>query len=1006
MSHILQKNFNENIKITKLGEWDPNLLTKTLELSFSDQGADTPQGQWQAQAVTVEGLCEQFQNFEIGSKDGRAILQGVVKDGRRSKSSMLHADILMLDFDSGYDQQNVISQIRELGLAAIVYTTYSNGITELNVSKNAMQTALGKDAECNLDQVRSYLIDKKHWCRDLAETVKIERDGGGELTLAHAPMPKYRVVFFLKDRFDFVGMSCVGLDPHKEWKSRYIAFAETFGIPFDKSCSDASRLMYTPRCAEETTSHEFIEIGGKALDLNAIKISRSVQNGRSKKSTNTITTPGLKRFLEVNGDRFEARDWIANIDPSMIRREKDDGSAEIECPYDEDHSNPGDHSDQACWVINAADSESGHYQIKCLHNSCIERSSVEFVDALCQRYECSCDDLKSYLSEVSIGPNGETEADVWELIEKFSNKSSSDEIYNICYLIAGFSHRTDQEKAIKRLKELTGLSLKILRNELKIAANSRADDARSQSSIDDMSVIRNSMNFEDQVSTALKALENGNDYDPILFRQSGGRRVRIFHDNSRLEVSMLDTKGLTAEVSQLVLFSTMSSGSVKNVAPFKDVISHIEGIAPPPFPFLKGVVYAPIFSANGSLRTEQGYDPDTKFYIDFPYEINKISSSPPSDEVEDAKTLLLEAIEGFPFSDKFDGSETLPAREANAPNMLRGRSSRAGALAMILTPFMREMINGPTPGFCIDKPKAGTGAGYLVDTAQTILTGRRADATPVSENKDELRKVITAALLQNSNCLFMDNINHHIDDAALAAAITGGFWRDRILGSSEMTDLEIKLQWIFAANNGSYSHELMRRFVPIRIDAGVSDPTSRQEFKHPDLHRWLNQKRPELVRACLTLIQNWVAKDCSPGNAKLASFEDWASSASGVLECAGVPGLLDNHPAYMASRNQEVDAALALVTEWFDKYSSDPVTSTDLCNLLPEDLDLPGNQPDPVQRSRQVSRYIRKSVEGNTFDVEPTQKVGAISSIKKFTIRCVADGLRNGSKTWRLDIVE
>jgi len=54
------------------------------------------------------------------------------------------------------------------------------------------------------------------------------------------------------------------------------------------------------------------------------------------------------------------------------------------------------------------------------------------------------------------------------------------------------------------------------------------------------------------------------------------------------------------------------------------------------------------------------------------------------------------------------------------------------------------------------------------------------------------------------------------------------------------------------------------------------------------------QHRAELIRACITLVQNWIARGRPAGQASLGSFERWAAVIGGILQSAGIDGFLDN----------------------------------------------------------------------------------------------------------------
>jgi hypothetical protein len=64
---------------------------------------------------------------------------------------------------------------------------------------------------------------------------------------------------------------------------------------------------------------------------------------------------------------------------------------------------------------------------------------------------------------------------------------------------------------------------------------------------------------------------------------------------------------------------------------------------------------------------------------------------------------------------------------------------------------------------------------------------------------------------------------------------------------------------------------LARRSVLIRLDANVERPAERKGFRHPNLLAYARGNRGQLVWACLTLIQAWVAAGRPSGSENLAS---------------------------------------------------------------------------------------------------------------------------------------
>jgi hypothetical protein len=174
----------------------------------------------------------------------------------------------------------------------------------------------------------------------------------------------------------------------------------------------------------------------------------------------------------------------------------------------------------------------------------------------------------------------------------------------------------------------------------------------------------------------------------------------------------------------------------------------------------------------------------------------------------------------------------------------------------------------------------------------------------MSENDEEFRKTLLPVTKDGSNYIFIDNLNRVAKTGHLPALITAGTITDRILGQSEMVTVPVKSAIILAGNNCRFTREMMRRIMPIRLDASINDPANTRgvkDFKHMPYHKWVMANRADLIWACLVLIKNWVNMGMPRSKVVMNSFDDFSAIMGGILEAAGIPGFLSNVPAYMSS---------------------------------------------------------------------------------------------------------
>jgi len=338
----------------------------------------------------------------------------------------------------------------------------------------------------------------------------------------------------------------------------------------------------------------------------------------------------------------------------------------------------------------------------------------------------------------------------------------------------------------------------------------------------------------------------------------------------------------------------------------------------PPLPQLDRIVAAPVFAADGRLQTVPGYHRDSRtFYAPAPgFLLPPIAPDPDAQDVTRAKDLIFnELLADFPFA---------------------GPADEAHAAALLLLPFARDLIAGPTPLHSVESPVPGSGKDLLLDNLLRVSTGAVVGGMTEAGNDDEWRKRLTAQLAGGPTAIIMRNLRRPLDSGAVAQALTGEYWEDRELGRNKVIRVPIRCVWASSANNPVMSTEQSRRTVRIRLDAGVERPWERRSFRHPNLGRWAAGHRAELVWSALTLIQSWLVAGRPRGTANLGSYEEWAAVIGGILDYAGIVGFLANrHDVYEIS-DVESEPWRALVESWWHQFGEREVGTRDLFPLALE----------------------------------------------------------------------
>jgi hypothetical protein len=114
----------------------------------------------------------------------------------------------------------------------------------------------------------------------------------------------------------------------------------------------------------------------------------------------------------------------------------------------------------------------------------------------------------------------------------------------------------------------------------------------------------------------------------------------------------------------------------------------------------------------------------------------------------------------------------------------------------------------------------------------------------------------------------------------------------------------------------------------------MDHPELRTGFRHADLYNWTRTNRGALVHAALVLIQAWIAAERPDGKIVLGKFEAQCHVIGGILKVAGIEGYLENHLRLQQDADGESQTLEQLVTIWWDKFESRPVTASDILNIV------------------------------------------------------------------------
>lgn len=938
---------------TFVGEVSLVALDTKLELAF---GKNAQEKIWRSSDATWASLIHTMSKHQVGQKDGSAFIQGTAIGGERKVPAIDKLYVMGLDVDSGIFPQVVIEKLKKLGLTSIVYTTHSNMKTDTFLLENSYNQFCKKkklNEEVVVARIRQYLLEERSWEQRLVDTVElgeVEQTAKGKgFWLSHDPMPKFRVVFPLNEPFIIAEQRMSQLDAQKLWKSKIIGLAKTLELPIDESCLDLARLFYLPRHPKGMPFGVWVT-GGDALDFQAIpegKVRGQVQTAVSNdvfaragedlaaKGDNALVIDGnfsLKRWAREIAHDFDIATLFRVAAPAQIRNDQNTSKVTVECPFDYTHSNAGDTDDQGCFVQSAAPEVGiNTFVVSCSHNSCKGRDRLEFIAEAVNLGWFTRDDLSSPDYRLMTADNQKDFYDIPKLVDEaleyMGNISASDTRAVHNGIIAQVEILTNSGatggdlnmfmEALKRTKIISSSFAKEAFNMAKRKASQKMTPEQKQENQAKRThslklngctpfILNSDNGYLEQRKAVCEKLTSMNKGETRIFNYGGIKfsvEQQLEHDD--VAVSALGIEHMADKLSKDggIAFLRQQDDSLTSVPIPERILKEMQVNEDWYCPKLQAFSELPYFNKQGKLVKTPGYDQVSMTYLK-PSSIAKelkVPEHPSLDQVLAARDLLLvDTFGDFPFDDG-------PEEEHQAAN---GVGSRAHFLALLLQPFIREMIQGPTPIYLVSKPTAGTGASLLLSCSLFITSGKPSKTATHKYAEEEQRKEITSVFVAAKTYFLIDNIRHEINSAAYCNLATSTVWEDRLLGASKMASYPNRIQFIIAGNNPRGTYEIMRRCLPIRLDAKI-DPRKRDEsqFKHPRLEEFVHQNHERLVEAILTIIMGWIKNGRNSFTGKpLMSFESWSEITGGILEFAEVPGFLTNLHLSQKYANDETSA--------------------------------------------------------------------------------------------------
>ena len=386
-----------------------------------------------------------FSKHISGKKDGNSIVTGALGSSkRRTKNNVLANYLMGIDVDGGASMEETFQKVRAAGYSAIFYTTHSHGTTEIEIAYDKYHRWCTKEelpTDPTTAMIRRYMREQSSYVADICDSVEfIEKrhDDGMKLILRSRPIDKFRIMIPLARPYVYAEQDGAHKDVISKWESKVLGIGRSLGIEIDRAVRDPSRLFYLPRHGKDSTNHRIMLTCGRLLDIEEIEsasVSTRVSGdpfdqaaailggtGRGRTMSPTLGLD-LGQWAKDHAHEFDIASLFRDHCPDRIRHEQSQDKLTIECPFDDDHSNPGDPDDQGSFIQSAGmDAET--FSFHCSHAGCYGRDRLTFLQKAMQEGWFPDDALvdKAYFNgvddEEEAQAAGRAVEDLWNLVEQ------------------------------------------------------------------------------------------------------------------------------------------------------------------------------------------------------------------------------------------------------------------------------------------------------------------------------------------------------------------------------------------------------------------------------------------------------------------------------------------------------------------------------------------------------------------------------------------------------------
>jgi hypothetical protein len=402
------------------------------------------------------------------------------------------------------------------------------------------------------------------------------------------------------------------------------------------------------------------------------------------------------------------------------------------------------------------------------------------------------------------------------------------------------------------------------------------------------------------------------------------RMVRILCTEGRSDIiSCLDLDRLQCVINERMVFKNWKKEgkalvAVRSSCPVP-VAKHI--FSKDRWPELKRlnlISRIPVLTSEGKVLDTPGYHEQEAALLDFDPSDFNIHAAPQKKDAIKSLEVLHDLFKECCFDNEI---------------------SRAGAIAMVLTAFSRNLYDF-APMFAISANQPGAGKGTIGVIISLLLTGKKnSGLTTYYPDEVELSKQVLSSLMEAPPIINFDNVKDVFGGPTIESVFSTDTFKKRILGVSKDAEASTKLLWTVNGNNLTMTTDMCRRSILIVLNSPFENIRER-EFERKDIVAFVLKNRGDIISAALTILKAFIT--LSPPKIEkppLLGFVPWDYLVRQCMLWLDQPDPVESQEA-LAEEDESKEQLRVLLLAWYRKYGSSPVHADDLIRAAQNDDDL------------------------------------------------------------------